>query len=54
MAKGKQQGKLSNEGGACAQKTLLFEVVGNRRVDRETEGECSASPDSRLKRSFIT
>ena len=38
MAKGRHQDELSNEGGACAQKALLFEVAGNKRVDRGTEG----------------
>jgi hypothetical protein len=38
MAKWRHQGELSNEGGARVQKALLFEVTGNKRVDRETEG----------------
>jgi hypothetical protein len=38
MAKGRHRDELSDEGGACARKALLFEVVGNKRVDRGTEG----------------
>jgi hypothetical protein len=38
MAKGRHQDELSNAGRACAQKALLFEVAGNKRVDRGTEG----------------
>ena len=37
MAKGRHQDELPNEGGAAAQKALLFEVVGNKRVDRGNE-----------------
>ena len=38
MAKGRHQDELSKAGGASAQKALLFEVAGNKRVDRGGEG----------------
>jgi hypothetical protein len=38
MAKVRHQNELSNAGGASAQKALLFEVAGNKRVDRGAEG----------------